>query len=290
VPRYSYHKLIEVANRKVTKKIIDLFDLYIECSRVFTFFGGSHDHMIWHEDGVTALQGFNAQDSMGLDVPCNQPFLLKKALDGKAGLNFQIKQWAEGIVDGISLLHELQRDFPWLPEWVWEAVVGQSGCKHNIKWYWDMKSKKPSESDVEATYRVQPPQTNMYGTAFGGKIMEWMDVTAGIAASRHCRKTCVTASVDSIQFAHPIKMGDIVVLKTRVNYVGKTSMEVGAKIYSENPLSGVRKHCLSGYLTFVAIDENGKPVEVPKIIPQSEEDKRRFKDAERRRKIRLDGR
>ena len=126
--------LINIADRKVTGKVTDLFDLYIQCSKVFTFFGSSHDHMIWDGDGVTALQAFNAQDSMGLNVPCRQPFLFKKALDGKAGLNFQIKQWAEGIRDGLFLPFEFRNVYPWLPEWVWDSVRGQSDYP-NIKWH-----------------------------------------------------------------------------------------------------------------------------------------------------------
>jgi hypothetical protein len=132
----NHKQIIETVDRKVTNRVEELFDLYIECSKIFTFFGSKHDHMIWDENGVTALQAFNAQDSMGLNAPCSQPFLLKKALDGKAGLNFMIKQWAEGITDGASGLFEFQEEFPWLPDWVWDSVEGQAGTKCKFDWYW----------------------------------------------------------------------------------------------------------------------------------------------------------
>lgn len=151
-----------------------------------------------------------------------------------------------------------------------------------------MEPKKPSDSDVEATFIIQPPDTNVHGTAFGGRIMQWMDITAGVAANRHCRKPCVTVSVDQLHFAKPIQLGDIVIIKARVNYVGKTSMEVGVRVCKESPSSGLREHCLTGYFTFVAIGTTfGKPVDVPMIIPTTDEDKRRYQEAEKRREIRL---
>ena len=146
--------------------------------------------------------------------------------------------------------------------------------------------KLPNQSDVEATYVIQPPDTNIHGTAFGGRIMQWMDITAGISANRHCRKACVTVSVDQLHFAKPILLGDIVIIKARVNYVGRTSMEVGVRVCKENPLDGIREHCLTGYFTFVAT-ENGKPIAVPIIVPSNEQDKRRYNEAEKRRELRL---
>jgi len=133
----KHKKIIEIADRKVSKKVEGLYNFYIECSKIFTFFGGKHDHMIWNENGVTALQAFNAQDSMGLNAPCRQPFLFKKALDGKAGLNFIIKQWAEGIREGTIALFELKEGYPWLPIWVWESVKGQTGGKVGFEWYYE---------------------------------------------------------------------------------------------------------------------------------------------------------
>ena len=149
-------------------------------------------------------------------------------------------------------------------------------------------NKAPAQSDVEATYVIQPQDTNARGTAFGGKIMQWMDSTAAISAIRHCRKDCVTVSVDRLHFAKPIHLGDIVIVKARVNYTGTTSMEVGVKVCKEAPLSGERIHCLTGYFSFVAI-ENDSPVAIPSIHPETEEDKRRWIEAQARRKDRLGG-
>lgn len=124
--------------------------------------------------------------------------------------------------------------------------------------------KNQSHSCVTSTHIVQPPDTNNYGTAFGGTIMSWMDIAAATVAIRHANKPCVTASVDNIQFKKPILLGEIVIMEARVNYTGKTSMEVGVDVYSENPLTGKKEHCLTGYMTFVAI-EGGKPIEIPQI-------------------------
>ncbi|KKM65208.1 hypothetical protein LCGC14_1493570 [marine sediment metagenome] len=146
---------------------------------------------------------------------------------------------------------------------------------------------KPQESEVVNTYIIQPPQTNAHGTAFGGQIMAWMDETAAIAALRFCKTLCVTVSVDRVQFTKPIKMGYILIMKARVNHTGKTSMEVGVRICSEDPITGFRQHSLTGYLTFVAVDANGKSTEVPAIEIDSADDKRRYDQAEKRRAVRL---
>ncbi len=152
----------------------------------------------------------------------------------------------------------------------------------------DLKSKSPSESDVEATHIVQPPDTNVHSTAFGGRITQWMDIAAGVAANRHCRRPCVTVAIDQLHFAKPIQLGDIVIIKARVNNTGRTSMEVGVKVCKEDPTTGIREHCLTGYFTFVAIHSmTRKPMEVPAINPVTEEDKRRFEEAKQRRAVRL---
>lgn len=145
----------------------------------------------------------------------------------------------------------------------------------------------PQESEVVNTYIIQPPQTNAHGTAFGGQIMAWMDETAAIAALRFCKKPCVTVSVDRVQFTKPIKVGHILIMKARVNYTGKTSMEVGIRICSEDPMTGLRQHTLTGYLTFVAVDKKGKPTKIPKLETPSEKDVTRWLHAEERREIRL---
>lgn len=146
---------------------------------------------------------------------------------------------------------------------------------------------RPEETEVINTYIIQPPQTNVHGTVFGGQVMAWMDEVAAISALRFCQKPCVTVSVDRVQFTKPIKMGHILIMKARVNYTGKTSMEVGVRICSENPITGDKQHCLTGYLTFVAVDKKGRPTRVPKLETPSEIDVTRWLHAEKRREDRL---
>jgi len=146
---------------------------------------------------------------------------------------------------------------------------------------------KPQESEVINTYLIQPPQTNAHGTAFGGQILAWMDETAAITALRFCNNPCVTVSIDKVSFNKPVKMGYILIMKARVNHTGRTSMEIGVRVCSEDPMTGDKQHCLTGYLTFVAIDENGKPTEVPAIEIDTAEDSRRYDQAELRRAGRL---
>jgi acyl-CoA hydrolase len=135
---------------------------------------------------------------------------------------------------------------------------------------------------------VLPGDTNHLGTAFGGKIMQWIDICAAIAAQRHAGGVVVTASIDSLEFRKPIKQGDIVTLRSRVNAAWKTSMEVGVKVEAENPLTRESFQACKAYLTFVALDENGKRREVPKCpIYVGREDLRRAQMAQERRKLRL---
>ncbi|MDP7039832.1 MAG: acyl-CoA thioesterase [Myxococcota bacterium] len=153
-----------------------------------------------------------------------------------------------------------------------------------------VQEKTPEQSAVETTHVVLPPDTNSHGTAFGGKIMQWMDIAAGIAAGRHAQGPVVTVSVDDLHFARPIKMGNIVLVRAQVNYTGRTSMEIGVRVESEEASTGAREHCLSGYFTFVAVDDQGAPKAVAKLVPQCDEDQRRFDNAEERRKDRLNRR
>lgn len=150
-----------------------------------------------------------------------------------------------------------------------------------------MEPKPVSASSAEFTHLVLPQDTNALGTIFGGRIMEWTDIAAAIVASRHCRKVAVTASMDALHFISPIKLADIVILKAAVNYVNKTSMEIGVRIESENPVTGDRRHTASAYLTFVALDEKGKPTNVPGVICETDEDKRRYQAGQKRREQRL---
>lgn len=144
-----------------------------------------------------------------------------------------------------------------------------------------------SKSRSEMTEVVLPQDANPLGYILGGRVMHLMDIAAAIAAHRHSHSHVVTASVDYVDFRNPIRVGELIVLKSSVNRVFKTSMEVGVKIFSENFLTGERKHTTSAYVTFVAIDENRQPREVPPLILETDEDRRRHKDAADRREIRL---
>ena len=150
-----------------------------------------------------------------------------------------------------------------------------------------MTPRRPSDSAVETTHLVLPPDTNAHGTAFGGRIMEWMDIAAGICAGRHCQGPVVTVALDDLHFAQPIRMGDVVVVRASVNHAGRTSVEVGVRVESENTRTQELRHCLTGYLTFVAVDEEGKPMAVPPIEPVTEEERRRYGEALERRNHRL---
>lgn len=150
-----------------------------------------------------------------------------------------------------------------------------------------MQPRSPAESAVETTHAVLPPDTNHHGTAFGGRIMQWMDIAAGIAAGRHCRGQVVTAAVDDLTFARPIRLGDIVVIRACVNYTGRTSMEVGVRVEREVAATGAREHCLTGYFTFVGVDGAGQPTAVPPIAPGTPDEQRRYAAAAQRRAQRL---
>lgn len=134
---------------------------------------------------------------------------------------------------------------------------------------------------------VLPGDANSLGTAFGGKIMQWIDVAAAVAARRHAGCVAVTASMDSLTFHSPIRQGEVVVLRASVNRAWRTSMEVGVRVEHEGE-DGRLTHAASAYLTFVAVDREGKPRPVPPVAPQSDEDRRRHVEAERRRARRLE--
>ncbi|MGM8214914.1 acyl-CoA thioesterase [Bacillaceae bacterium W0354] len=120
---------------------------------------------------------------------------------------------------------------------------------------------------------VLPPDTNTHGTLFGGKLMAYIDDVAGIAATRHCRKPVVTASTDSVDFLTPVHEGHTICLEAFVTWTRNTSMEVFVKAITENVLTGERKICTTAFLTMVALDEEGKPTEVPPVYPESEQEK-----------------
>jgi acyl-CoA hydrolase len=147
--------------------------------------------------------------------------------------------------------------------------------------------KTPSESRVVMTETVLPGDGNSLGTAFGGRIAQWIDIAAAIACQRHCRQRVVTASMDDLHFLLPIRVGMIVELRAQVNAAFRTSMEAGVRIESEDPISGERRHACTAFLTFVAQDPAGAPVEVPQLELETEEDRRRNVEAKERRSIRL---
>lgn len=150
-----------------------------------------------------------------------------------------------------------------------------------------MKGKPVKDSQVEVTYIVQPPDINSLGTIFGGRVMAWIDLAAAACANRHTRRVCVTASMDALHFISPIHLGDIVILKAAVTYTHRTSLEIGVRVESEKPLTGVREHTASAYLTFVALDAKGKPTSIPELLPSTPTERRRFREGQERREVRL---
>ena len=148
--------------------------------------------------------------------------------------------------------------------------------------------KPVSASRSEMTEIVLPAQTNPLGKLLGGQVMHLVDMAAALAAHRHSNSYVVTASVDYIDFRNPVNLGEIVNLKSQVNRVFRTSMEVGVEVYSENAMTGERKHTTTAYVTFVAVDEHTRmPKPVPPLILKTAEERRRFEEAAERRKTRL---
>ncbi|MGX1194673.1 acyl-CoA thioesterase [Metabacillus sp. SLBN-84] len=149
-----------------------------------------------------------------------------------------------------------------------------------------MPPKPCSESRVFQTNRVLPPDTNNHQTLFGGKLMAYIDVVASISASKHCRTECVTASMDSVDFLHPIRPADAVHLESFVTFTGRSSMEVFVKVTAEDLKSGKSKVAATSFITFVSLDENGRPKEVPAVFPESDEEKYLFASGDERSQIR----
>ncbi len=153
------------------------------------------------------------------------------------------------------------------------------------------RSSKPvQESQHETSELMMPQHANNLGHVFGGVILSMMDKAAAIAAIRHARRSVVTASIDRVDFREPVRVGDLVIMHASVNYVGRSSMEVGVRVEAEDLLTGNRRHTNSCYLTFVAIDQNGRPVEVPLLMPETPEEERRYEAAQERRRRRLEER
>lgn len=147
-----------------------------------------------------------------------------------------------------------------------------------------------SDSQHETSELMMPQDANNLGHVFGGVMLAMMDKAAAVAAFRHARRACVTASIDRVDFREPIHVGDLVVMKASVNFAGRTSMEVGVRVEAEDMISGLRRHTNSAYLTFVSVDRNGRPVEVAELVPETDEQRRRFAAAQERRRRRLEER
>ena len=157
-----------------------------------------------------------------------------------------------------------------------------------------MKKKTVKNTHVIMHELILPNDTNLLGNVLGGRVMHLMDMCAAMSAYKHARTAVVTASVDRLDFLAPAKMGEIMILKSSVNYTGKSSMEVGVRIESENPKTGDIYHTSSAYLTFVSLNENGKPKRVDNINPKNDNEIRRFNEGkvrheERKERLRKDG-
>ncbi|MGA2149556.1 MAG: acyl-CoA thioesterase [Bryobacteraceae bacterium] len=150
-----------------------------------------------------------------------------------------------------------------------------------------MDAKPVRESASEYSELALPNDANGLGAVLGGKVMHLVDLAAAMAGMRHARRPIVTASVDSFHFLHPVHIGELIVLHSSVNRVFRTSMEVGVKVVTENLMTGRLVHTCSAYLTFVALDSEGKATPVPAVIPETEDEIRRFQEAGERREYRL---
>lgn len=153
-----------------------------------------------------------------------------------------------------------------------------------------MGMKSPRESMVEMTELVLPNDANLQGNLLGGRLMHLVDIAGAMAAQRHCNRIVVTAAIDSVEFKHPVKVGEIIMLKSKVTWVGRTSMEVIVEVYSENYLLCERKLTNKAYLTFVAVDSQDKPVEVCGLNPETLEEREEYEAAIKRRDERLKNR
>ncbi len=148
-----------------------------------------------------------------------------------------------------------------------------------------MKAKTPKDSFTIKTELVLPNDTNMLDNLMGGKLLHWIDIAAAICAHRHSNRICVTASVNNVHFGDPIRLGDLVILEAKVSRAFTSSMEIFVDVFIET--NGKRKQSNSAIYTFVAVDQRGNPIEVPELVPETEEEKNRFDGALRRRQLSL---
>ncbi len=149
-----------------------------------------------------------------------------------------------------------------------------------------MKAKKAKETFAQTSKIVLPNDTNVLTNLMGGQLLNWMDITAGISAQRHSRRVVVTASVNNVSFNHPIKLGDVVTIEAKVSRAFTSSMEVYLDVFVDLNQGG-RKKCNEAIYTFVAVDQNGSPIEIPELLPETEQEKERFDGALRRRQLSL---
>lgn len=150
-----------------------------------------------------------------------------------------------------------------------------------------MKSKTAKESLTISTELVLPNDTNVLGNLMGGRLLHWMDVCSAVSAHRHCNRIVVTASVNNVSFNQPIKLGDIVTIEAKVSRAFNSSMEVFMDVWVEHNVTGEKKKCNEAIYTFVAVDQQGAPINVPELIPETDEEKGRFNAALRRKQLSL---
>ncbi|HBZ00608.1 MAG TPA: acyl-CoA thioesterase [candidate division Zixibacteria bacterium] len=150
----------------------------------------------------------------------------------------------------------------------------------------DIRAKKPSDSEVVMTELAIPNDSNILGNVLGGRVMHWMDLSAAMAAHKHCNSICVTASIEGMSFYHPIKVGQLALLRARVVYTGRTSLITKVIIHSEDMDTGEKLLTTEAYMTFVCLDKNGKPRKIPSLILETDQEKAEYAHAEeiRRRK------
>jgi uncharacterized protein (TIGR00369 family) len=150
-----------------------------------------------------------------------------------------------------------------------------------------LTGKRASESQMELSQQMMPSDANPLGNVHGGHIMKLIDEAGALAAMRHARRPVVTITMDSVTFLSPVRVGHLLTLRGSVNWVGKTSLEVGVRVEAENPITGEIMHTNSAYAVYVALDDLGKPCSVPPLILENDEDRRHWDEAEARQKIRL---
>jgi acyl-CoA hydrolase len=152
---------------------------------------------------------------------------------------------------------------------------------------WDLRPKPPSVSSVSLIRQMELSDANLLGNVHGGEVMKMVDTAGGLAAMKHCGGPVVTVSMDEMSFMEPVLVGDVVTVKARVNDTGRTSLEVGVRVEAENVRTGSTVHTSSAYLVYVALDEDGVPRPVPPIVPESDRDRQRQREAKVRREARL---